>query len=242
MKKFSILFVLILFGIQVQSFSGKTSKNNYALQQTETREVTNFSGISSGGHFNVFVKMGTTESLKIEADKEALERIETIVDNNILKIRIKNRLNGSNRDWNMGKVSIYITAKSLNMLAVSGSGSIKVDGNLNQASFNTTVSGSGSINFNADVKDLKGVISGSGSISAAGTATHTSITISGSGRFNGKNLKSKTADIRVSGSGGIAIHAEDQLNASLSGSGNIRYSGNARVNISKSGSGSVSKV
>ncbi|HEY0667165.1 MAG TPA: head GIN domain-containing protein [Sphingobacteriaceae bacterium] len=241
MRTLTIFTAFVLFGIQIQSASGKPKTNFPNVQQTETRAVSNFTGISSGGHFNVFVKLGSTESLEIEAEAETLKYIETVVENSVLKIRVKNRLNRPMAD--LGKVTITITAKSLNALSLSGSGSMSVDGIIKSKNLNTSVSGSGSLDFDADVSDLKAIISGSGSMSAGGKGTHAVVTVSGSGSFNSPDLKVNTAEIRVSGSGGATIHAQDHLSAILIGAGNIRYKGDPHVDIiTKTGSGTISKI
>lgn len=240
MKKLSIFVASILLTFQNQTISAETKINHLSVQQTETRPVSPFTGILSSGNFNVIVNIGSEQSLRIEADAEDMEDIESLVVNGVLKLRVKNPLNRLAR--NMGKVNIYITAKSLTALAISGSGSMKIEGLIKGQTLNTSVSGAGSMNFNADVTDFKAVISGSGSMNVAGTGSKAFITVSGSGSFTGKNFHTNTTEIIVSGAGGATIHVENELSAILSGSGNIRYSGDPKVEITKSGSGSISKI
>jgi len=208
---------------------------------SENRQVSNFNSISSSGSFDVYIKMGISESLKITGDEDVFENIETKVENGILKIRAKKSIN--NWGWSSGeKVKIYITAKSLTDLTLSGSGAVRVEGTIKSSQLNAVVSGSGSMDLNANSLTLNATISGSGSLTASGFAEKTRIVISGSGQFKGQNLKSNIADIKVSGSGGAWIHADEVLNASVSGSGNISYSGNPQVSQSTSGSGRVRKI
>ncbi|MXV16050.1 head GIN domain-containing protein [Hufsiella ginkgonis] len=206
---------------------------------SETRQVSGFHGIASGGSFNVTVNIGSQESLKIEGDSEVLAKIETVVEKGILVIRTKR---GMNWGWNTGKVNVYVTARSLSTLTCSGSGSITVEDRLKSAELNTVVSGSGSIRLSADTKDYNAVISGSGSISIAGSATDASILVSGSGGFRGSDFSTSSTSVKVSGSGSVHVAAEKTLDAKLSGSGSVRYSGNAQVSMVKSGSGSVKKI
>jgi hypothetical protein len=205
----------------------------------EERNVSDFTGISSGGPFDVYVKLGSTEDLRLEGDAEAIKNIETRVEKGILKIRhIKNNLSWSNRE----KVRIYITAKSLNTLALSGSGSMDVSSTIKSDVVNTQVSGSGSMRIpSLQSSVLNAAVSGSGSLRVAGSSQAAHIAVSGSGQFEGKNLKTEDANAKVSGSGGVTIHADEHLNAAVSGSGSILYSGNAEVNQSRNGSGRVSK-
>ena len=204
----------------------------------ENREVSGFSGLSSSGSYYVFITMGNTESLRMEGDPESIREIETKVENGILKIRNRKQLN--HRTWNnRGRVNIYIHAKELNNILLSGSGSIKVNGKPKDESLKNTISGSGSIEVNMDVNEYTGTISGSGTILARGVADNTKITITGSGNFEGKELHTANTLAKLSGSGNIDIHAAKSLDAVLSGSGDIRYTGNAAVNSTKSGSGRI---
>ncbi|MEJ6980636.1 head GIN domain-containing protein [Pedobacter sp. P351] len=206
----------------------------------EERPVSNFTGISSSGAYDVYVKIGTTEDLRIEGEKDYIKNIETNVENGTLKIR--NSKSGSGWSWtNFGKTKIYITAKSLNNLTLSGSGNMIINNTIKSDQLNTSVSGSGSIRLNMITTNYNAAVSGSGNINAIGHAKKASIAISGSGGFEGQNLKTATTDIKVSGSGNATIYADEQLNAHLSGSGNITYSGNAQVNQAKSGSGKITK-
>jgi Putative auto-transporter adhesin, head GIN domain len=212
---------------------------NKQVVSSDEREVSGFSGISSSGSFDVFVTLGDKESLRLEGDPERLSEIETKVEDGILKIRTKDLIKSWN--GNKGKVNIYITAKALNTLTMSGSGDMKVDGTVKADLLTTKVSGSGSISLNADSHNYIGVISGSGGINAKGNTGNAKITIAGSGDFKGREFHSASADIKVSGSGDASIYADQTLDAVISGSGHIKYEGNAQVSETKSGSGGVSK-
>lgn len=207
----------------------------------EDRQVAGFSAISSAGSFDVIITMGNKESLRMEGDESVMDEIETKVEDGTLKIRFKN--NKNLWKWNnKGKVTVYVNAKSLNGLSLSGSGDMQVKGAIKGEKLDTRVSGSGNMVFTANVTDFNAAISGSGNMTANGSAGTSEIAVSGSGNFTGKNLKTDETNIRVSGSGNVSIYADKSLNAKVSGSGNVRYGGNAEVSVSKSGSGSVSKI
>jgi len=210
------------------------------IRSDESRTVSGFSGISSSGSYNVFITMGNKESLHLEGSSDIISQIETTVENGILKIRNKKQMNM--RSWNSGgKVNIYIEAKTLHGITLSGSGDIDVRGMVKSTQLTNTISGSGSISQNMDVENFVAVISGSGKINAKGRAENAKITIAGSGDFEGKGLQTTNASAKVSGSGNITISADKSLEALMSGSGNIQYSGNPSLKSTKSGSGSISR-
>jgi hypothetical protein len=89
---------------------------------------------------------------------------------------------------------------------------------------------------------LNAEISGSGSIKIPGKVASQRIRISGSGDYDGCNLRSRSADVSVSGSGDSSVWVEDDLTAHISGSGTVDYYGNPKVSRSISGSGKVRNI
>ena len=245
MKRLFASFGWILLLFPVISFAGirtSLSSFNASLFDTENRPVKNFSSISSSGSFDVYIKMGQRESLRLEGSKDMLSRVETIVENGDLKIRTKK---DTQRSWRFGsgeKVKVYITAKALKSLNMSGSGDMRVDGIIKAEDFQSRLSGSGSIKLNLNVSNYLAAISGSGEIYTTGSAKNTDISVSGSGDFKGEKLRTSTANVKVSGSGDVSIHADQRLNAAVSGSGDIYYAGNAKVNSKTSGSGNIKRL
>ncbi len=244
MKHLRKFITLALFIAAGSGFTVANTKATVAeskiIRTDDERQVSGFSGITISGRHNVYITMGNTESLRLEGDAAAINEIETKVEDGVLKIRNKKQMN--TRSWNnTGKVNIYIQAKSLNNLVLSGSGNVEVNGKVKSANLSNTISGSGSIEVSMEVGNYSAVISGSGKISAKGYAKNARITIAGSGDFDGHNLKTSNSSAKVSGSGDISIIADKQLDAVVSGSGDIRYSGNATVNSTKSGSGNISR-
>jgi len=206
----------------------------------ELRQVSGFHALANSGSIQVEVRFGNSESVRLEGDEAAIREIETVVENGTLKIRFKKQSWANGRNW--GKVTAHVTAKRLDALSQSGSGSINVTGEISGNELNASVSGSGRITFASEANICNASVSGSGRIVAKGNAREANVSISGSGRFDGEELRSRSANLKVSGSGNIRIHADEQLDAAISGSGNIHYSGNAQTNAKTSGSGRLRKI
>jgi len=211
-----------------------------ASAQGQSRNVSGFTSIASGGPFNVHIKINGTESVKVDADADIINEIETVVEDGTLKIKFKDH---ENWHQNIHKAEIYVTAKSLTGLVNSGSGSMHVDGTISGENCKVVLSGSGDITTSVRSNSLHTVISGSGSISLNGSADEASIVVTGSGEVNGKDLKTQTLDATITGSGNINVIADKSVSARITGSGNVVYSGNASVvNSRHTGSGRVSKA
>ncbi|HTD98599.1 MAG TPA: head GIN domain-containing protein [Mucilaginibacter sp.] len=226
---FTLLSLMLLAAV---SFS--------ALAQGQKREVSGFTTVASAGPFSVHIKLDGTESLRLEADANVINDIETVVENSTLKIKFKNRDNQHN---NPGKIDVYVTAKSLNGLINSGSGTMKVDGTINASDFKVVLSGSGNVSTSVKSDELKAVISGSGSINLDGSTGGADMVVTGSGQIHGKGLKTQSAKIVITGSGDVYLIADKSVSAHITGSGSVVYSGNANVVDTRyTGSGRVTKA
>jgi hypothetical protein len=228
---YSILALIVLAGTTLTA----------SAQSEETRDVSGFTSIGSGGPFNVHVKIDGTESLKINGPADAISQIETKVEDGNLEIRWKDKWR-NNGDKHWGKIDIYVTARSLTGVALAGSGDMTVDGTVSGDNVNVALSGSGNISTAVKASDLHTSISGSGSVHLDGSADETKISVSGSGSLNAKELKTNTANVNVAGSGNVYLIAEKTISGHIAGSGNVVYSGNAtEEDVRTAGSGRVSR-
>jgi hypothetical protein len=216
------------------------------------RNLSGFTSIKIAGPFDVHLVQGTVESVKFEKpDDIPLEKIITEVKGGILKIHNKyewgwsvNSWNSNNSVWgyNHKKIVVYITAKDLNLISISGSGDITFDGGFKANSLYLRVRGSGSLQGKVEVKTLTSRISGSGNMKLSGSAESSKVKVVGSGNFTASNLVTVNSAAHVSGSGKAEVNASDKVDAAVRGSGDIRYTGTAKiVSKSKSGSGEINR-
>ncbi|MFI5160058.1 MAG: head GIN domain-containing protein [Sphingobacteriales bacterium] len=222
-----VLFVVVLVSAATINASAQ-----------ESRQVSGFSSVASAGPFNVHIKMGGNESVKVDADADIINDIETVVEGNTLKIRFKDH------EWrhrNIHKAEIYVEAKSLNELLNSGSGSVKVDGIISAGNFKAVLSGSGNISTAVKSESMHAVISGSGSIKLSGSTGEGDFVVTGSGEIEGKDLKASSVVATITGSGNIYVAADKSVVGRITGSGSVIYSGNASVTSHTTGSGRVTK-
>jgi len=210
-------------------------------QNSNVRQIADFNKIQSNGHFQVYVQLGSQETIRLEGNQEMLDQVETVVDNHTLIIRMK-----KNFHWfsiNRERIQVYITAKQLNGLAQSGSGKIAVEGTVKATSLETEVSGSGTIACAIQVHDFEASVSGSGKIDVNGRGVNSTVHISGSGKLNGTNLSVDHSEVNISGSGKAYLTINQSLNAHISGSGQVLYSGPVKtINAYTSGSGKAQRM
>ncbi|MBB5636439.1 hypothetical protein HDF26_004983 [Pedobacter cryoconitis] len=240
MKKLSSLLLLAFLAFNYNANATGPIKTTRSFNEEE-RPIGSFKGVATGGSLTIKITMGNKESLRLEGDQEAIANLVTEVNSGILTIKPKTKWNDWSRRYNRAQVTVYITAKKLSSLTMSGSGNMEVENAINSPELVATLSGSGGITAIANLKTFTGTISGSGSIKLSGKADNSNLTLSGSGGFKGKDFAVNDLSAQISGSANIYITANKTIEAVISGSGGIRYAGNATVKKTIIGSGSVRK-
>ena len=202
------------------------------------RQVSGFKGIALELPASVEVIQGETEGVLIETDDNIAPLIETVVENDQLKIRMVQRFTSLKPKT----LKITINARLVESLAISGSGDIR-SGKLKSANLATRISGSGDIHIaNLDVDSLSVSIAGNGDFFAGGRADSVRSSISGSGDLKTSTLAAKNVKLSIAGSGNAQVWASQALNVSIAGSGDVGYYGEASVSQSVAGSGRIKKL
>jgi hypothetical protein len=225
----------------------------------ETRTVSGISGVELATLGNLFIEMGDTESLRIEAEDNLMEHLETEVRGGRLRIGTRGNVNLRPTE----PVNYYLTVTGLDMIAISSSGNIQAP-DLEADRFSVTISSSGDLEMgdittdrltvgisssgdvrmgvlNAEVLEVDITSSGNLDI-AGGQVAAQNVSISSSGNYRAEDLESTEADVRLSSSGSATIWVSDSLRAVLSSSGDLRYRGNPTVDANTSSSGDVVRI
>ncbi|TAG11093.1 MAG: DUF2807 domain-containing protein [Sphingobacteriia bacterium] len=239
-KVYLFIFSLISISLSAQWWDSERIDGNGVITKI-SRNVGDFTSVSSSGSFNVELTFGKPGSISLEGEENLLPLIQSKVENNQLILKFKNKINIRNNK----KITIYVAMSRVEGLYLSGSGNINGSGDFgNQGNTSFKVSGSGNINLDFDrIAATSLAISGSGKIILKGKTDNLGIQISGSGGVDCAALIAKDVEVQISGSGTVNVHADETLEANISGSGNINYSGNAK-NVTKhtAGSGKIRKV
>lgn len=234
--KTKVLFLTFIF---ISSFLV-----NSVRAEDEDRDVPSFSEISLRIPGTLHVEQGSKQSVEIVAKSSTLEEIVTEVKGRQLIIRFKNK-NYFQRNFNPGKIEIFITVPEIDGLSVSGSGDIVADDEIKTRILNLAVSGSGDIMLEElKAERVKASISGSGDIiiKDGGVADDFSVSISGSGNVKAEGFKAVDVAVQIAGSGNCTVNSTGSLKARVAGSGSIYYNGNPNIDSSVAGSGRVRKM
>lgn len=223
-KTTAIIFLLFLLGTTAQA------------QGTETRTPGSFTHVESGGSWDVFIKKGSKDEVKLVSTNISLNKVLTEVDGDELKISLER---GSYEKLGL---TVYVTVRNLDGIGTSGSGDMIVESDFGADEFSIGLSGSGKIEMkNIMAEEINIGMSGSGNVTiAGGSAEVITIGQSGSGILNALELKGESVNVGKSGSGETYIGVTESLTVGSSGSGNVYYKGNpGEKKIGSSGSSRV---
>lgn len=229
-----VLFATVAF----VAFATLTTKAN----RIEDRHLGGFNAINLSASYDVFITQGTAESVKVEASDEDQEHIITEVSGGVLNIYEKHN-HGLHWSWGNKKQVVYVVARDINSISISGSGDVFFKSGINTNNMKIKVSGSGDVAGRLNTRTLEASISGSGDVKLSGRADDSNVRVSGSGDFEGRDLVTASTAVRVVGSGDATVNAGIKIDAAVSGSGDIRYTGGAKqVSVSKAGSGDIHRM
>jgi len=204
------------------------------------RQVSEFHAGTLAGIGELYIELGDQENLRIQAEDNLLEYIETEVQDGSLNIGLRSGYNLDPKE----PINYFLTVKSLDSISVSGLGNANAPA-LQAQDFKVAISGSGSVELQGlQADNLEVHISGLGSLAIGeGKVAAQRIDISGSGTYKAQELQSASAAVQISGLGNAVVWVEQQLSVKISGSGVVEYAGDPRtIESDISGAGKLEQI
>jgi hypothetical protein len=203
---------------------------------TESRDVSNFSKVSLLGIGELEISVGSSESLKIEAEENIIQKIKTEVKGDTLEISFEDHFN----IMPTKPIRFLLTVKQLTGIEVSGAGNVKL-ADLQSDALDVVLNGAGNISASGlQLGHLDVELNGAGSFEVSGKITDQTVTLGGAGSYQAKDLESTSAKVTLSGAGSATLWVTGSLDAKLSGVGSLDYYGSpAKVSQDISGLGSI---
>jgi len=193
-------------------------------QNTETRSLKDFSGVSFSGAYEVTLKNSSETKIEITgSDDVPSSDIITEIKGNMLDVRFKD----GHKSRNIRKTpQIVLHYKNLDCIENSGAVNIKNEGVLKSNSLKIDISGAGNMKLNLETEKLKVDMSGAAKLSLEGSAANQDYDLSGACNIHAYDLVGQNVKLDISGAGNAKVHAKKSLEADVSGVGNVRYRGN----------------
>lgn len=245
-------------------------KSTYAEEMVaRSYDIKNVSEVVVSGGGRIQIIQGETESLRVEATTDVIDRVSVDLSGNKLSLSVKGT---SGKGFSLFDLfshhrddALYILQlKQLTYLGLSGASRATLS-NWNGKNMAINSSGAGEVNFaNLKVDDLfveltgasnahlqsltttklKFELSGAANvdIKSESQTKFLQVGASGASNFRGKLLTVAQADVGASGASNIELHATEFLKANASGASNIRYLGQPRLDSGASGASHVNSM
>ena len=231
-----VLFLIsgMAFATGAREYGGRWISGS-GIVTTETRVVSDFTGIIVEGSGDVELSQGLIQSVTVECDQNIQQYVKTDVVGGTIHLGFKN--NTSIRS--MTRMVFHITIPRLQTVVIAGSGNVRIPAPVLADTVSLSIRGSGDIDAVLVVGRLTATIDGSGDIGVSGKSNDLAITINGSGSVRADRLAGVRADVRINGSGNAQVSASETVAIRITGSGDVEYSGGGRATVSSSGSGTA---
>jgi hypothetical protein len=226
-----ILSIFALFSILSSCAVGVAGNGNVT---EKNREVESFNGISASGMFQIHFIQSDNISLKVVADDNLHELIETYVNDRVLSVRTTESIR------NAKKLELYISAPSLSFLDLSGAVSVDNKGEISGERLMIQTSGAAEINLNVRVEEIEIGCSGATEVDLRGRADKVEINASGATEIKMIELEALRMSLDLSGASEVKVNVTKELRVSASGASEIVYRGNPKLSRSDlSGASSI---
>ncbi|HEY5882025.1 MAG TPA: DUF2807 domain-containing protein [Nakamurella sp.] len=204
-------------------------------QTSQQRAVSGIRAVELQTSGDLTIMLGDIESLTVSAGAHVIDKLSSEVVAGTLV------LGSEPLTGNGGSIQYTLTVRSLDGIAVQGSGNVTGAGVLTGEA-RLSISGSGSATLSdLELSSLTADLSGSGGAVVGGSSPTSTVGVSGSGDYDGSGLSTARTTVDCSGSGQARVNASEFLSATVSGSGDVTYTGSpGQVDRDVSGSGDVS--
>lgn len=201
-------------------------------QESQTRNVSSFTGVKVAQGIDVYLKKGDKESVRVEVTGTSPDNIITEVSGSYLKVHMRDGNHRGNID-----AKVYVTYVKLNRLSASSAGSIFSDGTIRADELEIGSSSAGSIELSVDTDRADVSASSAGEIELKGRAKNLTVDVSSAGEIDAYDLEAQTVTAGASSAGSAKIQVTENFVANASSGGSIRYRGNPGKSVTNSSSG-----
>ena len=161
---------------------------------------------------------GAISRAEFESSAKAnFDRADTNHDGKLTRDEIRGAYRYNRND---NKVTIHLTVPRLGAMNLGGAGQVTIKG---FAGGDTSI-----------------VLAGAGSVKGSGELDALSVSLNGAGNVDLGSVHAKSANVRVNGTGSVAVDVSEAIDATVNGVGSISYSGApAKVTTAVHGVGSI---
>ncbi|MFL5764286.1 MAG: head GIN domain-containing protein [Bacteroidia bacterium] len=221
MKKVTLLsvffsLVLLLSGcdnMTVTTGDGSEKVQGDGKMTTSEREAGSFNRIELQGVFNLYLTQGGKEAVKVEAEENVMPLVQTSIEGNVLKIKLKDDVSLKK----VKKINVYVTFVDLSEISSEGVGMLMSTGHLKFRDLLFSSKGVGATKLDLEAEKLTIRSEIVGAMFLKGKVTEASIEHKGVGAIQAFDLQTDKMTFVSEGIGSAEISASKELNVRSSG-------------------------
>jgi len=202
--------------------------DNYS--DRESRNIGKFHSIVLNDLGRLVIQQGKETALEVEADREMLSNVQTVVKNGRLEL-------GMSRTWServansftLRHIAYYITVKDIKSIELKGISNLEL-GAYKGKTLEISTRGHCSLKIDSlEVKKFTGKFHWSTTVLVSGTVDEQHITMSGSSKYRAAHLKSGQGSFSLSDKCQAEVTVDQKLVLESSGDSVLQYHGSPKV-------------
>ncbi len=210
----------------------------FSTPEKNERNVSGFSAIKVSSGIDLYLKMGNTEEVVIEADDDIIDKIVTEVKDGTLKIYVKDKISWK---WRSERKA-YVTVKELEKLKASAGADVRSENTIKSNALEVSASSGSDIYLDVKTKKLLLETSSGSDAKITGTSEMFKARASSGSDIHAAELVTKVCHVSVSSGSDASVNVTDELVANASSGGDVKYYGNPKEkDINESSGGDVHK-
>ena len=205
---------------------------------TQSRTVGDFDEVTACCKLRVELRQGATTEVRVEAESNLQDLVETEVRGNRLKIKFKDEANFRSTE----PIVVYVTVPSLTYVGGEAGGDLAMVSVFEGERLELDASSGASVTAQFTGALLRAHANSGGHIEVSGSGRAVDVEASSGGSVAAENYTAETAEAEASSGGGVEVNVSKSLEAEASSGGRVRYRGNATdINMRGGSGGSVRK-
>ena len=199
---------------------------------TQDRNISSdFDALHVSHGINVKLTMGSSTSLKLEADENLHEIIRTEVEDGVLRIYSERNI------YSAKKRTVYLTATDLNEIKITSGAQVTSENTIKTEELKVSTTSGANAKLKLEVANVS-CSSTSGSIARlSGRAERLTVSATSGANIKAKNLEALICKAKATSGSVVSVHASQELDAKATSGGNISCSGDPEIVKKNSSSG-----
>jgi hypothetical protein len=194
-------------------------------QTSEERSLAAFNQVYVQDEIDVHLTEGSEYKIKVEAGKQVIKLVKTIVKDGVLTISDDNKCDFT-RSYKR-KVIVYLTLPKLRKIENNGLGDVYMDSQFTCDTLNYYMSNSGNLHLNLNADIVYGGMHGNGDVYMKGLVNESSVFAGGQGYFYGFDAVAQKMILTLNTSGRMEVNVNSFMKIDMfeRSTGDIYYKG-----------------